>query len=129
MEPITVTFSLEDESRGYEIVPARVPIDDMIEFGKEVRDFIQGSDKEVSKEDLVVSIEAGSFAIASHPLIAPRLQADMLLLNASGDISQLDAKRRAVIESWQKSAKLNAQKAVRIVSSKFKISTKKWYIL
>jgi hypothetical protein len=24
---------------------------------------------------------------------------------------------------------LNAQKAVRIVSSKFKISTKKWYIL
>ena len=119
MEPITVTFSLEDTSRGYEITPSRVPLDEVIEFGKEVRDFIQGSDKEVSKEDLVISIEKGSLAFATGEINAPKLQADMLLLQVSADLSDLDAKRRAVMEGWQKAAKLNYQRAINIVSSAF----------
>lgn len=119
MEPLFVTFALEDQSHGYEISPTRVPIDELIEFSKEVRDFIQGSDKEVPKEDLVVSIKSGSLALATQSLIAPKLQADMLILSSFTDISRIDSKRRAVLESWQKSAKANAGKVVKIVSNAF----------
>lgn len=119
MEPIVVTFALEDYSHGYEITPSRVPIDDLIEFSKEVRDFIQGSDKEVGKDDLIVAVRTGSLELVSEPLEAPKLRHDILLLNSSPDLSLIDAKRRAILENWQKSTKLHINRAIRIASDAF----------
>jgi len=114
MEPIKVTFAIEDKSRGYEIEPARIPIDDLIQFSKDVKDFIQGSEKEIAKDDLIVSIEKGSFALASPPLEAPKLLEDLKYLAESFDISKLDAKRRRIVENWQKSSKSNILKIFKI---------------
>lgn len=114
MEPIKVTFALEDKSRGYEIDPSRIPIDDLIQFSKDVKDFIQGAEKEVAKDDLVVSIKKGSFALESPPLGSPKLLEDLKFLAGSFDISKLDAKRKKIVESWQKLSKTNTLKKINI---------------
>ncbi len=119
MEPITITIALEDDSRGYEITPSRVPIDELIQFAKDVKDFIQGTDREVSKDELEISVEKGSLAIVSPPLQAPKLGADLQKLVTSFDTSTLDAKRRAVVEGWQKSSKSRTGRSFKILSSSF----------
>lgn len=117
MEPITITIALEDESRGYEISPSRVPIDELIQFAKDVKEFIQGTDKEVSKDDLEVAVVKGSLAFSSQPLQAPKLGVDLEKLSKSFDISTIDTKRRAIIEGWQKSSKSKTGRSFKILSS------------
>ncbi|MEX3613852.1 MAG: hypothetical protein VB141_08755 [Burkholderia gladioli] len=46
METNLITISLQDDSPGYEISPARVPLATLAAFASEVRDFLKGSGKD-----------------------------------------------------------------------------------
>ncbi len=119
MEPTSVTFALEDKSRDYEVTPDRVPIDDLIQFSKDVKDFVQGAEKDVPKEEIVVAIKKGSFALEVPSLTSQNLFDDLKTIGSGLDISSIDSKRKQIIESWQKSSKLNIFKHFRIESSAF----------
>jgi hypothetical protein len=105
MDAHSVEFALEDTSGGYPVSPDQVPLNVLRLFANDVDQFVRGERGDVPPS-IRVAVRAGSFALATQPLSSPSLFGDLRLL-ASGSqlIDNLDSKRRAVIERWQRFAK------------------------
>jgi hypothetical protein len=117
MEAQAVEFSVVDVSSGYEATPDRVRLDLLAGFAKDVSQLLRGSLQEVDPGQLDVAVRSGSLAIRTEQIVAaPTLFRDLKSLLQSELLDSLDAKRREVIERWQKTAR-----QVRGVA--FKIST------
>ncbi|MEX3556615.1 MAG: hypothetical protein VB131_08875 [Burkholderia gladioli] len=56
METNLITISLQDDSPGYEISPARVPLATLAAFASEVRDFLKGSGKDGDTDAAEVAV-------------------------------------------------------------------------
>lgn len=115
MEAQRITVALIDHSGGFEATPERVRLGDLVEFSADVATFLRGEDKDIDTKTLEVAVRKGSFAIETVPLLsAPGLFRDLRALLGGELLDNLDAKRREVMERWQKSARQTRQLAYRI---------------
>lgn len=115
MEAQPITLTLIDRSAGFEAGPDRIRLADLSRFTADVQTFLRGSDREVDTQQLDVSIITGSFAIETAPVVAaPRLFHDLQALLAGELLDGLDAKRKEVVERWQKTTRLSRELSYRI---------------
>jgi hypothetical protein len=117
MEAQRITLALIDHSAGFEASPERVRLGDLADFSADVAAFLRGDGKEIDAKTLDVSVRNGSFAIETMPLLGtPRLFSDLRALLASELLDGVDARRREVMERWQKAARQTRQLAYRITA-------------
>jgi len=115
MEAQRITVALIDHSVGFEATPERVRLGDLADFSADVATFLRGEDKDVDTKILEVAVRKGSFAIETTPLLsAPNLFRDLHTLLGGELLDNLDAKRREIMERWQKAAKQTRQVDYRI---------------
>lgn len=115
MEAQRITVVLIDHSGGFEATPERVRLGDLADFSADVATFLRGEDKDVDTKTLEVAVRKGSLAIETVPLpFAPGLFRDLRALLDGELLDNLDAKRREVMERWQKAARQTRQVAYRI---------------
>lgn len=115
MEAQRITISLIDHSAGFEASPDRVRLTDLADFSADVAAFLRGDGKDIDPKTLEVAVRKGSLAIETMPLpTAPQLFNDLHALLNTELLDNLDAKRRDVMERWQKSARQTRQLAYRI---------------
>lgn len=101
-----LTISLIDPSPGYEASPERVRLESLANFTADVSVLLRGSQREVDTGALDVAVRAGSVAIVTAPITAaPTLFRDLRSLIASELLDAIDARRREVLERWQKLAR------------------------
>lgn len=105
MEAQALQIALHDDSAGYEISPARVPLAVLRGFARDVDDFLRGSAQDLDTSTLDVAVVQGSLAMRTAPLANPGLLADLRRLATSELIDGVDSKRRGVVERWQKLAR------------------------
>jgi hypothetical protein len=106
MEAQPVLFSVADASSGYEAAPERVRLELLASFATDVAQLLRGSQKEVDPGQLDVAVRSGSLAIQTAPILAaPTLFRDLRSLLDSELLDALDARRREVVERWQKTAR------------------------
>lgn len=115
MEAQRITIALTDHTAGFEATPDRVRLGDLAGFSSDVATFLRGEDKDVDTNALEVAVRKGSLAIETVPLLyAPSLFRDLRTLLGGELLDNLDAKRREVMERWQKTARQTKQVAYRI---------------
>jgi hypothetical protein len=115
MDAQRITVALINHTAGFEATPDRVRLGDLVDFSADVATFLRGEDKDVDTKTLEVAIRTGSFAIETVPLLsAPGLFRDLRALLGGELLDNLDAKRREVMERWQKAARQTRQVAYRI---------------
>jgi hypothetical protein len=115
MEAQRITIALTDHSAGFEATPDRVRLGDLASFSSDVATFLRGEDKEVDTNALEVAVRKGSLAIETAPLlVAPNLYRDLRTLLGGELLDSLDAKRREVMERWQKTSRSSKQVSYRI---------------
>jgi hypothetical protein len=107
MEAQSVTISLHDVSRGFEVSPERVPLAVLSDFSRDVEELLRGDGKQLDTDKLEVAVIKGSLAIQTQPLSAIDFAQDIARLLQSQLIDGLHTKRREVIARWQKLAKTN----------------------
>lgn len=106
MQAQTITFALTDSSAGFDASPERVRLGDLAAFSAEVAAFLRGDGKELDPATLEVAVRKGSLVIETAPLpAAPRLFADLRALLGSELLDAVDARRREIMERWQKAAR------------------------
>ncbi len=105
MEAQSIRIALHDESAGYAITPQRVPLAVLRAFTKDVDELLRGDAGDLSGKELEVAVVEGSLAIVTSPIANPGLFQDLLRLASSDLIDSLNARRRVVIERWQKAAR------------------------
>ena len=105
MEAQRIRISLHDESGGYAISPDRVPLAVLRDFIKDVDQFLRGERGEMDASELEVAVVDGSLGVLTTPTAHPGLMRDLLHLAGSELIDSLQARRRAVVERWQKAAR------------------------
>lgn len=118
MDPQAIEISIRDESGGYEISPARMPLTVLRNFSKDVDDLLRGALPNGESANLDVAVVTGSFALRTTPLTDTGLLRDLQHLAQSELLDGVDAKRREVIERWQKLAR-GTRKAVFKIAAPF----------
>ena len=115
MEAQRITFALIDHTAGFEASPERVRLGELADFSADVATYLRGENKEVDTKALEVAVRKGSLALETAPLLhAPNLFRDLRTLLGGELLDTLDAKRREVMERWQKAARQSKQVAYRI---------------
>ncbi|MGF6793102.1 hypothetical protein [Paraburkholderia sp. 35.1] len=114
METNRITISLEDDSPGYEISPARVPLATLAIFAGEVREFLKGSGKDGDADAAEVAVVQGSLAVQSLDFMSPSLVHDLGMLATNADLGRIDSKRRTIVQRWQSSAHKRASLKIKI---------------
>ena len=115
MEAQRITIALIDRTAGFEATPERVRLGDLADFSSDVAIFLRGEDKGVDPKTLEIYVRSGSLAIETVPLLsAPGLFRDLRALLGGETLDSLDAKRREVMERWQKLARQSREVAYRI---------------
>ena len=115
MEAQRITIALIDNTAGFEATPDRVRLGDLAGFSADVATFLRGEDNDVDTNTLEVAVRKGSLAIETVPLLsAPNLFRDLRTLLGGELLDNLDAKRREIMERWQKTARQTKQVAYRI---------------
>lgn len=117
MEAQALTVSLSDASQGYEAMPDRVRLATLADFTRDVEQFLRGKAREVDTASLEVAVKPGSVAILTQPIAAaPSLFRDLRSLLDSELLDTLDARRREVVERWQKLARANRAVSFRLAA-------------
>lgn len=115
MEAQRITLALDDHSGGFETTPNRVRLADLVRFADDVQTFLRGATREIDTQSLEVAVRQGSLAIQTAPIpVAPRLFADLQVLLDGDLLDSLDARRKEVVERWQKAARQTRGLAYRI---------------
>jgi len=109
MQAQSIRIALHDESGGYPVSPARVPLAVLRSFAKDVDDLLRGDAGDFPARELEVSVLDGSLAIETRPTANPGLLQDLHLLAQSQLIGGMNPKRRSVVERWQKAARSSRQ--------------------
>lgn len=115
MEAQSITIALINNSAGFEATPDRVRLSDLADFSADVETFLRGENKELDSKTLEVAVRKGSFAIETVPIpSAPTLFRDLSSLINGELLDNIDAKRREVMDRWQKAARQTRDWAYRI---------------
>jgi len=110
MKPINeLSFSVKDRINDVEVGSKHVPLSLLVEFPKDVSEFLRGSGRDVDPAQIMVSVEDGSLKLRASAglLVATTLWADLEHLKSPDSLSLIDAKRAAVVERWQANARQN----------------------
>lgn len=101
-----IKFVLSGHVDGVAISPRTISLKLFNEYNRQVADFISGKDQ-ISLDDVQVTIEEGSYAIRATLGLSlfQSLLPDIQLLNKSSSLEAMDAKRAAIVASWQARAK------------------------
>ena len=105
MEAQQLLIVLHDDSVGYDITPERVPLAVLRAFATDVDDFVRAERSEVDTSTLDVAIVKGSLGFRTAPTANPSLLNDLRSLAAGELLDGIGAKRRVVVERWQKAAR------------------------
>ena len=105
MEAQRIQVVLHDVSAGYEVSPERVPLSLLRAFVKDVDELLRGDVGDLDTSDLQVAVVKGSLGILTAPIANTALLRDLQRLAASELIDAVAARRRAVVERWQKLAR------------------------
>lgn len=113
MNPINeLRFAVSDRINDVEVGPKHVPLTLLGEFQKDVSEFLKGSGRDVDPAQVLVSVENGSLAFRALGLLAATsLWVDLEHLKSPDSLSLIDAKRAAVVERWQASARQNPHRS------------------
>jgi hypothetical protein len=109
MEAQRIRIALHDESAGYAVSPARVPLAVLRAFAKDVDELLRGDAGDLPARELEVAVVDGSLAIETQPTANPGLVQDLRLLASSSLINGMNGKRSAVVERWQRAARSTRQ--------------------
>ena len=74
-------------------------------FARDVNELLRGDAGDLASREVEVAVIEGSLATLTLPTANPGLLQDLLRLSSSELIDGLNAKRRSVIERWQKAAR------------------------
>lgn len=116
MKAQSILIRLHDDSAGYAVSPARVPLALLRAFAKDVDDFVRGEGATVGTASLEVAVVEGSLGIQTAPIADPELLADLRRLGESDLIDSLKPRRRGVVERWQKSARGSRHSRIEITA-------------
>lgn len=105
MEAQQIHITLQDESGGYAITPDRVPLSTLRNFIKDVDELLRGDAGELDTSGLDVAVVHGSLGVTTAPIANSSLWHDLQRLVASDVVDSLSARRRSVVERWQKAAR------------------------
>ncbi len=100
----SIEFSLHDTVGGQQLTPENVDLPTLRGFLDEIEKLIKGDVPGASLANSKVRIEEGSVravVMAGHLLISS-VNADMAMLEATGNLDLVQSKRAEVIEGWQK---------------------------
>ena len=98
MDAQRITVAMADASAGYDASPHRVRLAALVDFTRDVSQFLAGERKEVDIDALDVAVVAGSIAIQTAPILAaPSLFRDLNMLLTSPLLDKLDARWRSVV--------------------------------
>ena len=115
MEAQPITLVLEDATHGVGATPDRVRLSLLTSFTADVESFLRGKSKEVDPAALDVAVKHGSLAVVTQPIaLAPTLFRDLRSLTETEMLDSLDARRREVVERWQKRARAEPAMSFRL---------------
>jgi hypothetical protein len=115
MDAQRITIAYSDASGGFDTTAQRVLLASLREFVGDVDIFLRGDAREIDTDSLEVAVRSGSLAIQTIPIaMAPTLFRDLRSMLDSFLLDSIDARRKAVVERWQKQARSNLGISVRI---------------
>jgi hypothetical protein len=116
--PSHIAFRLRAKVKQAEITPATIGFSLFNQFNSEVEEFLAGSQRWLPLDDVRVEIQDGSYLlrVALPAALAAALEPDLLKLHSENSLGDIDPKRAAVIERWQKRARVNPDYRVCIES-------------
>lgn len=114
-----LSFELVDNVDGVMVSASRVPLVLLKEFAKDVGQFIVGSDPDIKASDISVSIETGSLVLRTSdpPPATLSVWLDIERLRGRSGFGRIDPKRWAVVDRWQKAARLHPSRRIRVIES------------
>lgn len=95
---------VEDEIDGKPISLDCVPLSLLREFAKEAEQFLRGSEAESADDEIVVKVETGSLAVEEIHPSQDSAYRDVVLLEASNDVANIDQVRASIVLKWQRKA-------------------------
>lgn len=114
--PNQIAFRLSAKVKQAEITPATIGFSLFNQFNAEVEEFLAGSERRMPLDEVLVEIHDGSYKLllALPALLATALQPDLNKLQSGDSLGEVDPKRAAVVERWQKRARNNPDYIVTI---------------
>ena len=101
---------LTDVVEGLPVGPRSMPAGMAAEFHEQIARFLKGSFKDVDIDAIRVIIEAGSYKVIVPAIsMIAGLALDVAKLG-SGNLDDMDVKRAAVVEEWQKAVRLKSMR-------------------
>lgn len=116
MEAQPISISVTHDPKGHKLSPQQVPMAFLRAFARDVEELLRGDTSEVDTSIINVALFKGSLGIRTEPLAHPKLLADLRLLSDSQLMEGIDARRREVVERWQKAARLDSGQIYKISS-------------
>ncbi len=116
--PNQIAFKLRAKVKEAEITPATIGFSLFNQFNTEVEEFVAGSQRRMPLDEVHVEIQDGSYILrlALPVLVAAALERDLGKLQRENSLGEIDPKRAAVVERWQKRARVNPDYIVVIES-------------
>lgn len=116
MEPQSLRIAIREETEGYSISPARIPLRTLRTFASDVEQLTRGDGQHRS---LTVAVEEGSFALQLTPFTNDGLQRDLTALALTRLTDHLNARRKAIIERWQRWAKSKGRRLSFVIDAPY----------
>ncbi len=115
-----IKFRLEQQVDGAETNPSNISFADFMRFNKEVADFIAGSGNQNLLESAHPEIEDGSYIVkvALTAALLHSVQPDYEKLQNGESLHEMDIKRLAVVDRWQKRSRKNPNYKVDLLPEK-----------
>jgi HSP20 family molecular chaperone IbpA len=123
-EMSNIEFIIRGKYNNSEISPSNIPLSLLEDFTSDIYNLLN-SIPEITKDDISVSIEKGSFKIKTIiALIAINtIQVDILTLTETKNFNTINKKRSDIFENW-----INKSKAQNTLEFEIKLNNKKSYI-
>jgi hypothetical protein len=116
--PKQIVFTLRAKVNQKEITPATIGLPMFNQFNWEVEEFLTGSQRRLALDDVHPKIEDGSYKLRLllPVILAVTLEPDLHKLQKENSLGDVDPKRAAVVERWQKRARQNPDYLIGIES-------------
>jgi hypothetical protein len=114
--PNQITFRLRAKVKQAEITPATIGFSLFNQFNTEVEEFLVGSQRRMPLDEVRLEIQGGSYKllVILPVMLAAALAPDLRKLQRQGSLGEVDPKRAAIVERWQKRARDEPDYAVSI---------------
>jgi len=107
--PNQIVFKLRTKVNQQEITPATIGLSLFNQFNAEAEEFLAGSQRRMPLDEVHLEIQDGSYKLSLMLpiLVAAALEPDLHKLQKEDSLGDVDPKRAAIVERWQKRARTN----------------------